>query len=192
MSETLLTSSRVLLYGRALADISITYQGRDTTEPPDDRDDPPARLGSTSFIESQMALYRGLHRYKPRLARIYGFAYEGHYYDLAKPAIFLVHGEGTAAEGAWQGTGDATDDRWARTPAGTDRIGVAATSSAFAQDMRIWIYDKGDFSIRLDSESGPLEQILLEAELSSERLRTYFAGSKVRLRGPGRGGSSGE
>ncbi len=29
----------------------------------------------------------------------------------------------------------------------------------------MWEYDKGDFSIRLDVETGPFEQILLEAAL---------------------------
>ena len=30
----------------------------------------------------------------------------------------------------------------------------------------MWVYDKGDFSMRLDVETGSLEQILLEAEVS--------------------------
>src|SRR5437764_12750944 len=35
----------------------------------------------------------------PQLAQIYGFAYEGKYYDLAKPALFLVMDEGKEATG---------------------------------------------------------------------------------------------
>ena len=31
--------------------------------------------------------------------------------------------------------------------------------------MRYWEYEKGDFSLRLDTEAGPFEQILLAAAL---------------------------
>src|SRR5205823_3491775 len=88
-------------------------------------------------------------------ARIYGFSFEGQFYDLPKPAIFLVHGPGE--------TVDANSTR--RT--NLDDSGVVARewefSSARGQDIRRWDYDKGDFSIRLDIETGPFEAILLEA-----------------------------
>ena len=35
-------------------------------------------------------------------------------------------------------------------------------------DMKVWVYDKGDFSMRLDVETGTFERILLEAELDEE------------------------
>ena len=38
--------------------------------------------------------------WQPNLARIYGFSYEGVYYGLPGPAIFLVHGAGTQV-GNW-------------------------------------------------------------------------------------------
>jgi hypothetical protein len=34
--------------------------------------------------------------------------------------------------------------------------------------MRVWIYDKADVSMRLDAETGTLEQILLATELSND------------------------
>jgi hypothetical protein len=52
----------------------------------------------------------------------------------------------------------------------------------------VWVYDKGDFSLRMDVRTGPLEQILLEGELSSDVLKTFFGGAHTRLRGsPGSG-----
>ena len=35
-------------------------------------------------------------------------------------------------------------------------------------DMKVWVYDKGDFSMRLDVETGTFEHILLDAELDEE------------------------
>ncbi len=49
--------------------------------------------------------------------------------------------------------------------------------------MMVWIYDKGDFSIRMDVETGTFEQILLEVELSADRIKIQYAGQKARLRG---------
>ena len=45
-----------------------------------------------------------------------------------------------------------------------------------------WEYDKGDFSLRLDVESGPLTEILLDATLGADPLGSY-AGASARLSG---------
>jgi hypothetical protein len=127
---------------------------------------------------------------QPSLARIYGFSFEGQYYDLVRPAVFLVHGEGEQAA-----------NRLAKT-------GTVGEPPAFADDVRIWQYDRADFSLRLELDVGPLERILLEAELpldgpayaganvrqagANVRLRqaganVRYAGANVRLRGGGSG-----
>ncbi len=49
----------------------------------------------------------------------------------------------------------------------------------FADNVRIWPYDKADFSLRLDPCSGPLESILLEAEIDDAELADEMAGRKV-------------
>jgi hypothetical protein len=122
------------------------------------------------------------------LARIYAFSYEGHYYDLAKPALFLVHGNGVPAETLAAAAPPAS--RVAVAPDTTDQFGVAATAKSFTSDMQVWSYDKGDFSIRMDVETGFFEHILLEVELSSDRLRTYSSGAQARLRGSPGGDTS--
>jgi uncharacterized protein YjbI with pentapeptide repeats len=75
--------------------------------------------------------------------------------------MFLVHGPGQPVT---------------QTPIGrstTDVSGVVAREWEFSaldpvnpnKDLRYWEYEKGDFSIRLDSEAGQFEQILLAAVL---------------------------
>jgi hypothetical protein len=131
-------------------------------------------LGANLFLQNQLAATGA------RLARVYGFSYEGHYYDLPKPAIFLVHGDGDAV------VGDPRSD--------LNTAGVMAREWEFnaankiANDVRRWSYDKGDFSIRMDIETGQFEQILLAAITrggtgltSGSDLRT--SGSDLRISG---------
>jgi hypothetical protein len=138
----------------------------------------PPKLGANTFLQDQLTADEADSERSPRLARIYGFSFEGHYYDLARPAIFLVHGPGNDPEAFRPGT-ERSESRGDRAPADADRTGVANTASSFSHDIRVWSYDKGDFSIRLDPESGPLEQILLQAELRSDRQQTYYGGQSA-------------
>jgi len=84
----------------------------------------------------------------PQLARIYGFSYEGHYYKLPKPMVFLVHGPGIGiAKGS-----DAPDT--------IANVGVEFGSEFFSGGVFMWAYDKVDMSLRIDITSGWLEDIL--------------------------------
>ena len=82
---------------------------------------------------------------------------------MPTPSMFLVHGPGLNV--------DITAIQAARTT--VDQSGVAAREWEFAApsaggdpgDLKYWEYEKGDFSIRFDTEAGPLEQILLAAAL---------------------------
>lgn len=49
----------------------------------------------------------------------------------------------------------------------------------FEDDVRVWPYDKADFSMRLDPSSGPIESILLEAEIDDAEMADEMAGRKV-------------
>lgn len=101
----------------------------------------------------------------PQLARIYGFSHEGQYYDLARPAIFLVKGSGTAVGN------ELPDTR------------IAATPPELAGQVFAWDYDRDDFSLRIDIDVGSLERILVDAEIGPDRTR--YAGADVRLRQAG-------
>ena len=99
----------------------------------------------------------------PQLARIYSFSFEGGFYALPRPPIFLVHGSGLPV-GGWT------------IPSTVDQSGVAAREWDFSgnptinrpsgpNDLVYWEYEKGDFSLRLDLDAGPFEQILLQMAL---------------------------
>ncbi len=136
MSETLLNQSVIRLYGRVVTDLKLegaSSQG----------------AGATTALQSQLSAENA------QLARVYGFEYEGHYYDMPRPAIFMVHGDGqTPAEA---GTVIEPDPELEIEQAG----------------IRVWTYDKADFSIRLDLETGAFEEILLAPVLSAnQQLKT--------------------
>lgn len=162
MAETLLSISEVLLYGRVMEDMQFTYQ-RPPTSPPKDDCDPPRpgiEIGGNALFERQLAADPN-GDFAPRFARIYGFSFEGCFYDLDAPIIMLVHGPGSVAERP------ASDQRAARAPESPDRSGSAAQEHSFADEVRVWSYDKGDFSVRMDTLTGTLEDILLEIEIGS-------------------------
>lgn len=158
--ETLLSPSTVILYGRLVDDLQII-----TETAPNVTAHPPGPGAN------QMLLAQFDKKADPRLARIYAFSFEGHSWDLYRPAIFLVHGKGDPAESSTPGGGAA------RGPGKTDETGVAAQSYSYSEDMRIWRYEKADLSIRLDIEAGSFEQILLESVMNVEAPRV--AGARV-------------
>jgi hypothetical protein len=105
-------------------------------------------------------------------ARIYAFSFEGAVYALPKPAIFVVHGGGTKVDGTGRTTMDVS--------------GVAAREWEFAasgnNDLVYWEYEKGDFSIRLDTEAGPFEQILLAVALRAGADMADRSGAQLGVR----------
>ena len=152
--ETLLSPSNVWLFGRKVADLTI-----DTAVSHD-----PFIAGNQSnnnFLSNQLGEVGGE---KPVFARIYGFAYAGVYYELETPALYLVHGDGQEAATPAKSGGAGGNARFARAPNEPSRTGIAAADFQFADDLKVWAFDKGDFSIRMDVSSGPLEQILLDME----------------------------
>jgi len=150
--ETLLSPSNVLLYGRVVRDLRLAPT--ESLVPP--------RLGGNNFLQRQ------LQDPDARLARIYGFSYEGHYYDLTSPKVFLVHGDGVDPEAPRP-----AEPRVSRAPADADLTGVAGRTGSFSEDIKVWSYDKGDFTIRLDFEIGPFEQVLLEAQTRPDNPHSF-------------------
>ena len=97
-----------------------------------------------------------------RFARIYGFSYEGSYYDLPKPVVFLVHGDGDLVT---QEPPVPPIVHAARAPGDSSRTGLAAAIFDFADGLRVWSYDQADYTIRMDVATGMFEQVLLDAML---------------------------
>lgn len=161
-NETLLTASAVKLYGRVIEGLGVDLSGA------------AAGLGANRFLREQ--LEPGT---EPHFARIYGFCYMGRYTPLSRAAIFLVHGPGEKAVDPTAAKGGG-----AAGPHTIEESGQAFKCGEFASDVRLWEYDRGDFSLRLDIDSGPLERILLDSEEGGDA-PPYFRQSKTRMRGPG-------
>ncbi len=104
-------------------------------------------LGKNNLLDSQLDR-------SAQFARIYGFAFEGTYYELPEPTVFLVHGDGELAAAA-----SGAD---ARAPLDPSKSGVASADYQVSDDIKVWSYDKADYSIRMDVMTGMLEQILLD------------------------------
>ncbi len=160
MPETLLSPSNIVLFGRVVEDLNVVVPNRPPPGPPPPGPDPrhgpftTDRTGPNIFLETQLDPNAN-----PMIARIYGFSYEGRYYDLPWPTMFLVHGPGDPVETL---PGAA---RVSRAPEEPDHTGMAAQDFSFADDLMAWSYDRADLSIRMDVESGSFEQILLDLVL---------------------------
>ena len=112
--------------------------------------------GSRNGLPSQVQQQLG---YDPAFARIYGFSFEGTYYNLPRPVIFLVHGEGQPASEV-----KGRINR-ARAPGEPSLTGVGEADFQFSDEILVWSYDKADYTIRMDVETGMFEDVLLAAML---------------------------
>jgi hypothetical protein len=168
-TETLLTPSSIKLFGRIIS--SLTYKS----------DTRGSGLGDNKFLQRQLEANGDN---PPTLARIYAFSFEGAYYELPRPPIFLVHGTGTQV-GSWanpstmaqagvaardwdfSGNYDPNPDPDLHPAARAARAGAAPPPPPppSTTDIYYWEYEKGDFSLRFDIEAGPFEQILLQMAL---------------------------
>jgi len=137
VAETLLSFSEVLLFGRLVEDLKIKKVNRK------------GRRSGNGFLARQLA-----DKKDPRFARIYGFAYEGTFFQLPEPVILLVHGKGRDAFTDCGGLSTA--------PLDPSKSGVAAADFQMSADVMYWEYDKADFTIRMDLMTGMFEQVLLD------------------------------
>ncbi|WP_064841726.1 MULTISPECIES: hypothetical protein [unclassified Rhizobium] len=155
-NETLLGVSAVYLFGRELSDLLLRG---DVYQPLIGNP-----LGANSFLRGQLSTNEAT------LARIYAFSFEGTFVELSPPAIFVVHGSGLNPDDPPPRNvdGDIEYDRLSRSPGSSARTGLGSQIGALARDMKVWIYDKDDISMRLDAQTGTLEQILLSVEASAD------------------------
>ncbi len=182
MQENLLSPTNINLFGRVFP-LQV------------DQANLPAALGANHFLRNQLAENGGNVANQAQFARIYAISYEGTFYNLPKPAIYLVHGPGRAVRGAGkrrhtgaaaalaaaaEGGAGAAAGAAAQAAAGAaaeavveadnqptvDDTGVIAEDFDLESDVLVWEYDKGDFTLRIDIASGTFDEILLEATLS--------------------------
>ena len=151
--ESVLGLQAVYLFGKEISDLTIV--GADPND-----EVRLERKGDNNFLRKQFK-----HR-DAKLARIFAFSYEGYMYELARPSLFLVHGPGDDPDAPAPGNADL--QRLSRAPGRIVRNGVGRQSGEFSMDIKVWVYDRSDFSMRLDVETGTFEHILLNAELDDE------------------------
>jgi hypothetical protein len=139
LGETLLSHALIRMYGREFVGLAI---GEIRTK---------IETRASGTQTHQLAQLLG--EKDARLARIYGFSYEGHYYKLYVPSVFVVRGEGIDVQPG--------DDKIP-----LDVLGVEYKDSTFSAGVKMWAHDRLDYSIRIDITSGWLEDILLNSELA--------------------------
>lgn len=172
MGESIFSSFEVKLFGREMEDIALKFptSSKATGKPGGGRR--PAFNEATDFDDSRLGQQvKGATGNNPtaanlpRLARIYAFSYEGHFYSVPKPTIYLVHGAGLPLP--QQQLATAFKNIQGINSTSIDESGVASRDWYFEDDVRMWTYEKSQMSIRFDLTSGSLEDILLEASLAT-------------------------
>ncbi len=163
-SENLFTPSAVKLFGREFKGLSINEGDVDGGGPLGKARIPPKvvqdELKKKQYEQHPGRLERALRKVDydsdditknyARFARIYGFSYEGQYYELPRPVLFLVYGPGTEVD-------DKIHEGFT-----IEQVGLAAKDWRFANDIRMWEVDDKAMSMCIDIESGTIKQILLE------------------------------
>jgi hypothetical protein len=113
-------------------------------------------------------------------ARIYSFSYEGHYYRLPRPLLFLVNKPGTPVGGdRVDGTkrqhrnaargGEERRGSWLPPRFSATFTGVEARDWDFSADILVWAVDRKDLTVCLDVEIGNYQEILLDSMIASDR-----------------------
>jgi hypothetical protein len=173
LGETFLESTTMLLFGKRF--LGLTYVS-------------PSSAGSTEGGGDDLSASQGPVRSilddigdAGSFARIYGFSYQGSYYKLPRPVLFLVRSEGTPA--APEGDGLQFSTRL---------TGVESKDWQFGSDILVWAVDTHDVAVRLDLEVGNFAQVLLQSSTSRRDeavFRTHDvprdgAGFQARMIGP--------
>lgn len=147
MPETLLTASSIVLFGRVVEDISISARKGNESHNPTVAGAKVRR--SASHLQQQLTRKDSSDgksgkkgEAQARFARIYGFSYEGAYFECAVPVLFLVHGDGMK-------------------PSKVKVPGPDREDKKFYNGLRAWSYDRSDETMRLDIDSGSFEEVLL-------------------------------
>ncbi len=172
--EDLYEPTKIYLFGKRfhslelkLGDLLKTDYRSDSKEKDDSRGEdnafmPPPTLEATlrrKMASNRKVYGKGKENLRepdllPNLARIYSFTYEGHYYKMPRPLVYVVWGEG-----------EDTDSHKGKSGASSFMVrdtGLASKGFQFAKDIRVWKVDRLDLSMVVDIEVGKFENILLE------------------------------
>ena len=104
------------------------------------------------------------HDLAPILARIYSFSYEGYYYKLPRPLLFLLNGDGQRRHRQPEGQRDHSGVHF-----DTKFTGLEAKDWNFSDDIRVWQVDRKDLTVCLDVEIGNYQEVLLDTMIAWRR-----------------------
>jgi len=141
----ILEHSRILVYGRVVAGITLD------AAPADDG----KSKSADASVDAKILNSAGADK---KLATVFGFEFEGHYYDLPKPVILLVHGDSGSPE---------------------DAGAMVESDPKLVGDIEVWSCDKADLSVRLDVSSGSLEEILLDMAVDDSGAAAQTSAKRV-------------
>ncbi|MFA3916263.1 hypothetical protein [Ruegeria hyattellae] len=151
VGESLLSFSEVLLFGRVVTELTYQNKKKNTNS-------------RNNFLQNQVEAGTDNDGSDMlNFARIYAFAYDGVFYELPEPTLYLVRGPGRSAT-----NGDKPGGLASRAPNSPELSGVAAADYQIADDICVWDYQQADYTIRMDVANGRFEQVLLDAYFGSD------------------------
>ncbi|MBW4707381.1 pentapeptide repeat-containing protein [Roseobacter sp. YSTF-M11] len=116
MSESLYASASIVLFGREVDDLAVIKKGLST---------------ATTFSKEDK-----------QFARIYGFTYDGVYYEIPTPVLFMVKGKGKKASTI-------------------DLPGPNPKEAKFFASLLAWEVKQSEDTVRLDVDQGKFQDMLL-------------------------------
>ena len=182
--ETFFEPTRIWLFGKPFPALiydrgSMVDEFTDYHSPDQDPDLPQPPAGLNHLPMPPRRIERTLRRrpsgQDPIFARIYSFSFEGHYYKLPRPLLFLVYAQGQPVGGAAQAHNQAAaqgsfspEDPFSqnRSALYTKFGGIEARDWTFSRDIQVWQVDKKDLAVCLDIEIGNYGEILLDSMIA--------------------------
>jgi hypothetical protein len=172
LPETLVGDSTIYLFGRVMEDLKL-QPGADAYRIEDGGQPALRRRSPNHLVVNQLTSPNAT------IARIYAFSFQNEFFELVRPALFVVNGDGEIP--LWSDADDPkeprTDDRVRRQyayPIGL--TGLTQMGGNLATELKVWAYDRDDFSVRLDIMTGSYDRILLEYELAEEGIQGFVRG----------------
>lgn len=153
MPETLYSEATIHLFGRAMSDLSLRPRGDADAAGDGDADRVEVRE-----CEDVGPIQGTLGRGGRTIARIYAFAFQNEYVELASPALFVL-----------RDNGQPIDD-------GLDLTGLSRIPEELNEDLTVWRVEREDLTVRLDVMTGSFNRVLLDYELADEGLQGFVRG----------------
>ena len=94
------------------------------------------------------------------IARVYAFAFQNEYVELASPALFVVKNAGDPVKGNLD-------------------LGLARLPETLNPGLTVWKVDMEDLTVRLDVMAGTFDRVLLDYELADTGLQGFVRGGEA-------------